>query len=1630
MRRGLAAALLALPLLAGLAFEAGAQTPVALTISPAALTVIEGDDTHAVLTLRLSAARATATAFTVVTIGTGASENSDFVPGPFTVTIDAGKTEATLRIEILDDNFDVNDDDETFNVLINAVSLPTGVTAGTPSQATVTITDDDAPPPAPAGLTAEAGDGRVVLAWTYAPPEVDRTSGFEYRAQAGTAAWGAWTAVPGGAGRRGHRVTGLANGTEHTFEVRARTRNGVTGPASAQAAATPDSEASILAAEVRTWLSESSCDTACRGGWRRALKALGGTGADLDAVTPLTHREALALAVTDSARSGRWGRVAAVLLDLEADRTRVSIAALTAGPVAEGAVLRFRLTADAAPAAALAVGVKVEDVQASPGAQRTSDFVADVVREVTIPAGQTSAEFTVATVDDGAEEPGGFVNATLEGSLDYAPGDRWGASAQVLDNDTPGAVERPVATVSGGAGVTEGAGAVFTLTVAPPPSTSLAVSVNITQTGDFAASGQTGARTVTVGSGGTATFTVATEDDGAYEADGAVRATLTAGVGYARGTPASASVAVADNDPAPTDTGAPTATLTGVPEKINSTTAFTATVTFNEAVTGFVKNDVTVTGGTAGTFTAASTTVYTLSVTPTSGSSVTVTVMADSATDGSSNTGPAAAVSRTAVWDATAPTLSIGVPAAINSLTAFTATFTFSEAVTGFAADDVTVTGGAKGGLSGSGASYAMPVTPATTGTDVTVRVRANAAGDGINSGPASAVTATAAWDADAPGVATAQPSDRAVAEGDASDTATFTVALATQPSGAVTVTVAAPPGLELDGPDGATAFTASEALSFTTGSWSTAQTVTVRATDNSADDPFGRTLSVDYGTSSSDSAYSGLTGTAATVTVADDDATPVTLAGGAGNVEEGRAKTFTVTLGRALVSGEALPVRLTFGGGATRGTDYGTACASADGLSCNDLNAAAAPTVTFTGPSARSARLTLRALADGDAEPGGETVAIGLGALNASSGTNLGGGASGIDRLADFRIIDAPTPPPTQPPVNPPPTQPPLNSTPGGGGTGGGGGSDSGGQRPEVAVGAAEAAWRLPPASDPFLQGFVRVVNHSGRAGEVTVTATDDAGREYGPLALRLEAHAAVHFNSTDLEEGNAAKGLPEGTGPGTGSWRLTFGSDALDVEALGLLRTADGFVTAMRAVAPRGADGALRLLTFNPASNFNQVSRLRLVNPTDAEARATVTGTDDAGASPGSPVVLTLPAGSACEVDAAALESGRGLACGAPQAGLGDGTGKWRLSVASEAPLVAMGLLSSPGGHLTNLSGTLPADADGVRCAAFLPPASDPHGRQGFVRVANLSGRAGTVAIRAFDDSDARYEPLALRLGAGEAAQFNSDDLELGNARKGLTGSTGSGTGAWRLELSGAGIEFEAGAYVRHADGFLTAVQAVAPSVDGVHRVATFNPGSNTRQVSVLRLVNRGSRDATASVTGADDGGVRGGPVEVRVPAGSAVELTAAQLESGEAGAIASGALGDGRGKWRLRVASEGELAVMGLVSSVMGRLANWSGADAARGVPPLPSLLPPPASVAAEDAGGRRVRGEWDAVAGARYAVDLLLDGAPVEGRSLSRTTRTSFRWSGLAPGAYALRVRSVDADGLAGPWSPATDEVVID
>lgn len=95
---------------------------------------------------------------------------------------------------------------------------------------------------------------------------------------------------------------------------------------------------------------------------------------------------------------------------------------------------------------------------------------------------------------------------------------------------------------------------------------------------------------------------------------------------------------------------------------------------------------------------------------------------------------------------------------------------------------------------------------------------------------------------------------------------------------------------------------------------------------------------------------------------------------------------------------------------------------------------------------------------------------------------------------------------------------------------------------------------------SNPDRQGFVRIVNHSTEPGEVLIHAIDDAGNQRGPVTLSLSAGANQHFNSDDLESGNAAKGLVGSIETGEGDWRLRLETN-LDIEVMAYVRTSDGF-------------------------------------------------------------------------------------------------------------------------------------------------------------------------------------------------------------------------------------------------------------------------------------------------------------------------------------------------------------------------------------------------------------------------------------------------------------------------------------
>ena len=246
---------------------------------------------------------------------------------------------------------------------------------------------------------------------------------------------------------------------------------------------------------------------------------------------------------------------------------------LSAGSaVDEGGNATFTVTADPAPATDLTIAWTVAqsgEYLAAPGAgSRTT---------VTLAAGKTSIALSVATVDDAADEADGSVSVTLGTGTGYTVATGKGNAVVTVRDD-----DEPVVRIAAGDGVTEGASASFTVSASPAPAAPLDVTLTVGQSGDVAASGATGARTVTVPTGGSVTFEVATVDDGTEEPDGAVTATVDAGTGYtvAAAPDNAATVAVSDND-APTS--GPTLSIADAAFKENQRTGY-FTVTLSEKV--------------------------------------------------------------------------------------------------------------------------------------------------------------------------------------------------------------------------------------------------------------------------------------------------------------------------------------------------------------------------------------------------------------------------------------------------------------------------------------------------------------------------------------------------------------------------------------------------------------------------------------------------------------------------------------------------------------------------------------------------------------------------------------------------------------------------------------------------------------------------------------------------------------------------------------------------------------------------------------------------------------------------------------------------------------------------------------
>lgn len=205
------------------------------------------------------------------------------------------------------------------------------------------------------------------------------------------------------------------------------------------------------------------------------------------------------------------------------------------------------------------------------------------------------------------------------------------------------------------------------------------------------------------------------------------------------------------------DTTAPQATISLSDSFLNQGETATVTVTFTEAVSGFSKDDVTVQNGTIGDFSTADGGVtWTATFTPKGNTTndVNSITLASSYIDRAGNSGTSAVSPNYTVATTTAP-----VSAPVLTITddesgvgniageSITYTFTFDQSVTGFTADDVTVTNGTKGAFSGSEGTYTLAVTP-TAGFEGNVLVSVEQ-GAALNSGSAQSTAASSSQSVD-----------------------------------------------------------------------------------------------------------------------------------------------------------------------------------------------------------------------------------------------------------------------------------------------------------------------------------------------------------------------------------------------------------------------------------------------------------------------------------------------------------------------------------------------------------------------------------------------------------------------------------------------------------------------------------------------------------------------------------------------------------------------------------------------------------------------------------------------------------------------------------------------------------------
>ena len=537
----------------------------------------------------------------------------------------------------------------------------------------------------------------------------------------------------------------------------------------------------------------------------------------------------------------------------------------------------------------------------------------------------TAQTVTVAAVDDGVTEGEESVTLThgvvdADSATEYAG--VTGESVTVTVTDPAGVTVSPTSL-----NITEGASGTYTVVLTSEPTADVVVEIDGHTTGGVVTvdgSSSVVALTFTTGDWNTAqTVTVAAVDDGVTEGEESVTLTHTvtdadSATEYAGVTGESVTVTV-------TDPAGVTVSPTSLDVVEGASGTYEVMLTAEPTADVVVEIDGHTTGGdvtvdgssaavsltfTTGTWNTAQTvTVAAVDDGVTEGEeSVTLThavVDADSATEYAGVTGESVTVT---VTDPAGVTVS---PTSLDVVEGSSGTYEVVLTAEPTADVVVEIDGHTTGGdvtVDGSSAAVSLTFTTGTWNTAQTVTVAA--VDDGVTEGEESVTLTHTVTDADSaaeyagvtgesvtvtvtdPAGVTVSPTSLDVVEG-SSDT--YTVELTAEPTGDVVVEIG---GHTTGGVVTVNASSSVVSLTFTTGDWNTAQTVTVAAADDDVDDG-DESVSLTHAVVDADSAteYAGVAGAPVTVTVTDNDSAGVTVSPTTLSITEGASGSYSVEL-------------------------------------------------------------------------------------------------------------------------------------------------------------------------------------------------------------------------------------------------------------------------------------------------------------------------------------------------------------------------------------------------------------------------------------------------------------------------------------------------------------------------------------------------------------------------------------------------------------------------------------------------------------------------------------------------------------------------------------------------------------